>query len=38
LTTSPSGILTEVGNLTTPSGPVSGVIYGRGDSGLALAE
>jgi len=38
LGTSPSGELSLRSTVTTPSGPVSGVIYGSNGSGIALAE
>ncbi|KAB5532665.1 Lactonase, 7-bladed beta-propeller-domain-containing protein [Coniochaeta sp. 2T2.1] len=38
LGTSTNGVLTLKSNVTTPLGPVSAVIYGKGRSGIALAE
>lgn len=35
---SAAGVLTPLSNITTPSGPVSGVIYGTNGAGIALAE
>jgi len=36
--TSASGALTPLSNITTPWGPVNGVIYGKKGDGLVLAE